>query len=213
MTEDIQAWVEEELHPDLQPFVIEHPALGPYVHHPLVIGTALIPGVLNHQYRQKVERLTDSQAWEPGYIWLFEKPYRLEFFNAWYLSHRVSVEDLRQYLPDLWTSTEFPLGSDDDGEWLINLFREIGFYSDNGWAAPKQPMPIFRGGRQDGMSWTLDRRVATFFAKRFNPEQPLPLYSAIAPPESVLAVFMDARGESEVVVDPSLLTEVEEIAI
>ena len=199
----------EPLHSDLASRRI-HVADGIYIiHHPLVVDLAIIPEALNRKYRQKLYRL--AQETDPEkIIWLYERPYRMTTLLGMWEEGLIDRQQLRRLLPQIWIDGE---GNDDtdqedyeDRQKIIHLFREMGFFSDNGWAAPTQPMPLWRGGSPHGMSWTLARRTAEFFTSRY-PGRPRALYRAVAPPNAVLAVFMDARGESEVVVDPTMLQE------
>ena len=210
MMERLTQIMEEPLLPELAKTIIEIPSGGQFVHHPLVVGILCMNGLMNHQYQAK-KAILDGEPWEPRHIWLYENPYRLQMLAEWYADGILDLPDLQKLLPEVWVNSEYPVGATGQSEWLITLFRAAGFYSDNGWAAPKVPMPVYRGGHSEGMAWTLDKQVATFFAKRF--QDGTSLYSAIAPPEAILAIFMDARGESEVVVDPDYLTEVQELAL
>jgi hypothetical protein len=99
------------------------------------------------------------------------------------------------------------------------LFARAGFISTAGRPAPTEPLVIWRGQRDrraPKMSWTTDRDRAVWFAHRYGlVSRPSVLYRAVAPPEAVLA-FIDSehdRAETEVIVNPHLLRDVEKVSM
>jgi hypothetical protein len=127
---------------------------------------------------------------------------------------------LAQLLPSAWSGSEWPepLGQ---RSW-VRLFRHAGFVAETkeggrwpdgvplpwGTAGPPMaPLTIYRGvspgARIKGMSWTLDRERAGWFAKRLEVLYgPGTVYVADVAPTGVLAYF---AKEQEVVVDPRAL--------
>ena len=196
----------EELLPELADSLITLPQGLQMVHHPLVVEIAVMPGALNRKLRDRQERLTRETDPET-ILWLHERPYRLTKLKEMWEDGKIDRTTLPHLLGRFWRDSEGSSDEEQDSSWIIGMFREAGFLCDIGWNPPQQPMPVWRGGLPCGMSWTLDRNVAEYFSSRFR-QHARPLYQAIAPPEAVLAVFMDARAESEVVADPSLLQEV-----
>jgi hypothetical protein len=76
------------------------------------------------------------------------------------------------------------------------------------WEGLPQKVPIWRGFRGDrgkGISWSVKREKAVWFANRFAKELPdlgaLTLASGVVDKKDILAYFA-GRGEAEVVVDP-----------
>jgi hypothetical protein len=122
---------------------------------------------------------------------------RLELFlNFWnmcdapWLYRSVFAQELRHIL------TRIPLKEclpDDELDWFISLPSEIA---------------VFRGcerGRERGLAWTTDLKVALGFAQGKRCRNRLPtLMTAVIPKEHVFGVFLD-RKESEIVVDPRRL--------
>lgn len=145
------------------------------------------------------------------------------------LADMVPAEALPSLLPHAWVfSTHYP-STHANTETYVAMFRRAGFVSDHRDAEPPtEPMTVYRGvphARAEGadaIAWTLDLDVARVFSHRLdNLADPAlfgehvhviepTVWRAIAPPESVLAMFCE-QNELEVVVDPGTLQEVEVI--
>lgn len=115
-----------------------------------------------------------------------------------------------------WTMAEWPAMTLDQEVWTSILEKAVDIethYLKDGEVRPLSELPetvtLWRGAipaRAEGMSWSSDRSKAQWFAKRFGGEARL--YEITIPAESlVLAIFEDARNESEWVIDPLLLAE------
>jgi hypothetical protein len=117
--------------------------------------------------------------------------------------------DPRRIVAYVWTGTEAP-PSQDQEEWIDMFSSVVGLFgrvSDTDEELSGE-LTVFRGHAGDeglpGMSWTLSREKAEWFARRF-PEYGEPVvYAATVQAEDVLGYFT-GRGESEVVVDPETL--------
>ena len=182
--------------------------------HPLVHTLLPVPAsLLNAMYERKSEmldRALKQAKWGRAMV-VHEKPYRLGFL----IERQCSIPDgeLEELLIKAWATSEFP--SDNDAAALIALFRRTGYITDSAGpdrTPPRLPLVVHRGGRPQGMAWTLRLEVAVKFAKRFRnvPGRDSGLWSALAPPHSVLALVTE-RDEAEVVLDPDLLVDVEEL--
>jgi hypothetical protein len=142
-------------------------------------------------------------------------------------------EQLREILRDEWTRCEAhqPYRAD-----FIQLFQRCGFITDAGedeWSETKQlpkrlsakTITIYRGNLGEdepvGISWTLKKETAQFFAKMsmslrgqflglYRPDGVPTVWSAKVDTKDILAYF-DGRGEKEVVVDPFTLRAVTRI--
>ena len=82
-------------------------------------------------------------------------------------------------------------------------------------ARPDSATTVFRGAtaeRRSGMSWTTDANRAHQFRQRHSWHAPTAVYRAVVKPDAVLAL-LERRGEGppEVVVDPRILTAVEQV--
>lgn len=90
---------------------------------------------------------------------------------------------------------------------MLKWFSQIGYTSNLSGI-----VTIYRGVSskkyRDGLSWTLDKDKAEWFATRFTQEGVV--YSATVKSENILYYITD-RGEEEIIVDPKKLIHVEKI--
>ena len=122
--------------------------------------------------------------------------------------------DPRRIVAYVWTDTEGP--SQQQGEW-IDVFSSVvdlfGRVSDTDEKLSGE-LSIFRGRSGDeelpGMSWTLSREKAEWFAGRFPQYGEPVVYSATVRAEEALGYFT-GRGESELVVDPETLRALRDV--
>ena len=132
----------------------------------------------------------------------------------WYLAGRLTTDDLRSVICEVWSSAEYPQQHLRLVDW-VDMFRRAGFVSERGAPAPTEPLTVYRGatwGRRRGMAWTTDEAMAEWFASRWRgvTDGETYVFTVNVEPAAVLA-FCDAddgRGESEVVVDPFMLPPV-----
>jgi hypothetical protein len=219
---------QEELHPDLAPYLVEddpNELFGTYIKHPLVFSIPHMPTLnasVNGLYKQKLKRMEESLregAWNTV-IYLHERPYRLWAFRA----HMASMNDAQYWelLGDIWVDSENIWQN--EAAWL-DCFHSTrpgsqGMMDDDERALLDTMPPkltIYRGfthpERVDGLSWTLNRERAEWFAHRLAREgNPRYLATAVVKTADVLAHFT-GRGEEEIVVLPEhrLETTTEEI--
>jgi hypothetical protein len=102
----------------------------------------------------------------------------------------------------------------DDCDLLVQMFREVGPGSDSlpEHFRSRKSLTIWRGASgchpEDagiGLSWTLNRRIACWFATRWGELDPVVVRVEV-PTSTVLAYIAD-RNEEEVIVDPFALPE------
>lgn len=139
------------------------------------------------------------------------KPYRLTFMK--YAGQYLSEKDFAEMLCNAWISSESPNSE------LLRMFRS----ADKSLLMTAEerkrldelddPVTVYRGVTPynaksvKAMSWTLDYEKALWFAKRFDSEGTV--YSAEIEKSHILALF-DGRNESEIVVEPACLLNIEE---
>lgn len=200
-----------ELHPALKRFQFDT-NLGPMVKHPFVFNSAIesIPFTIDHTnkiYEQKRqvrrERLDEKNY--AGYLWLFERPFRMEALAKLWRRGKITLDELRDMLPSFWTDTEMPQRHQDEP---VELFRATGFVTDDpeGWEklSKQKTITLYRGVdyeyelTADGPSWTRSLKVAEFFADRSPGEGDVFQYRAR--PSEALAYF-GGRDESEIILD------------
>ena len=135
-------------------------------------------------------------------------------YDAW-AAGQISDGDLRALIPDTWLYVDWPERIIGAGNW-VRLFRAAGFLSiPYGLPRPDGAITVFRGAaaeRRAGMSWTTDIDRADQFRQRHSWHAPTAVYRAVVTPDSVLAL-LERRGEGppEVVIDPRMLTAVEQV--
>ncbi|MCU1483683.1 MAG: hypothetical protein JWN67_429 [Actinomycetia bacterium] len=129
----------------------------------------------------------------------------------WREKGRVSDDELREVLVDVWTMNEWPLEALDLEVWL-ELFVTTGFVSDRpGEERPTVPVALYRGAAQEhraGMAWTTSRQTAEWFAERRTKlyGEPSIVWTVEAQPFAVLATAY-GRHEQEVIVYPALVAD------
>jgi hypothetical protein len=207
-----------DLHPDLVPYVQER-QIGTVLHHPLVIQIFFnerLHKLANQQYRQKIKLLEEAQQAEEWttIVYLHERPYRLSAFMD--IAERIMEVDEADYwelLADIWVDSESI--SMDQPLWLEALAtndpdtRAQHFMEERErdlLASLPRWVDIYRGvdvgGNEAGMSWTLDRDKAEWFARRYHGHGTL--LKCACPRDRIIAVLL-GRGEQEVIVDPATI--------
>ncbi len=198
----------EDLHPDLAA-CMESGSFGPSLRHPLVLDIMYaeqMNALLNERYLHK--RRAADKAREDGnqdaFIWLHERPFRLDAlleclsdFAAYYDVENLTTEEC-ELIESVWVDAEGPRVNRDI--WL-ELFQSVpcpalGDLPDE--------LTIYRGTVRednDGISWTLDEKMARFFARRFNGDRGVVKTKTIARSDALH--FTDARGEREIIYDPT----------
>lgn len=210
-----QATSTEPLHPDLAPWMEEDGPIGPMLKHPLVYELLPRPGIVNARYLAKKERLAEALAegnwWE--YVYLHSRPYRataLAVLKA-KVGDRMSTEELAHQIAWVWTDSEniheCHDAWDDLLEWMDPEARR--HLMDEEELAEFDALPeritVYRGCiadlNEDGLSWTLERKTASWFARRFaglREGEPRVLVGTVDKAD-VIAYFT-SRNEAEIVV-------------
>lgn len=203
---------DEDLHPDLRPHVLTDEDLGMQVlHHELVVQVPYLPklnAVVNQSYlakREAIERAVNDGDLS-RIIWLYERPYRLHAF----VRHMDAMDDETYWslLRDVWVDTEFPWRN--MSTWK-NLFaakrpyrRSFLMMPDEFNALSNMPkrVRVYRGCELEheadgcGISWTVRKDVAEFFARRF--DRGGSVITAEVDRGDIVAYF-DNRNEDEVI--------------
>jgi len=195
----------EELHPDLVPYVSEGP-LGKQLRHPLVYQFGMMGnGWANAYYLQKigdVKKALQNKKYD-SYVWLHERPYRIEAFKE--IEHLLSDTAYWKLVADIWTDTENQWQNYKEWKDLIGSKRSNRHYmmteeEDNLLRSLADEVTIYRGCQkginEKGLSWTLDKSIAEFFANRLG-KKGIVLEKKISK-SNIIAVFT-GRGETEVI--------------
>ena len=196
----------EPLHPDLIPYFEADGALGAQVRHPLIYQVPLWSnGSANAYYLQKKKDLEKAIA-EKNFnqiIYLHERPYRLQAFIS--IAEELSDSKYWSILSGIWTDTENQWQNLEQWKELLSANRSSRHYlMDESEVQLLNSLPEFvkiyrgcvKGLNEDGLSWTLDKAKAEFFANRFSKEGII--LEREIPKSEIIAVLL-GRGESEVI--------------
>jgi hypothetical protein len=195
----------EDLHPDLVPYVSDGP-LGKQLRHPLVYQIAMTGnGWANAYYLQKVgdvAKALENKKYD-SFVWLHERPYRVEAFIQ--IADKLPDTKYWSLLGSIWTDTENQWQNLEQWRELLSVNRSSRHYlMDESEVQLLNSLPelvtIYRGCvkglNEDGLSWTLDKAKAEFFANRFS-KGGIILEREI--PKSDIIAVLTGRGESEVI--------------
>jgi hypothetical protein len=150
---------------------------------------------------------------------------------SWWSDRKIDSKTLRALLAEVWVSEDAPGLRHEQSE-IVGIFRAAGFVSDSvpKKRRPRKPLLVYRGCHPAvarGLAWSLDQKEAKWFATEYHelavvralladpalklaPPQAGRLYRTMVMPNAVLAI-LHGRNETEIIVDPSMLGEVEEI--
>ena len=194
------------LHPDLVPYFETDGALGPQLRHPLVYQVPFFTnGSANAFYEQK-KKSVEQALKEKNYsrfVYLYERPYRLEVFKR--IANNLTDTQYWSLLSSVWVDTENQWQYLDTWTELLSANRSSRHYlMDESEVQLLNSLPEFvkiyrgcvKGLNEDGLSWTLDKAKAEFFANRFSKEGII--LEREIPKADIIAV-LTGRGESEVI--------------
>jgi len=211
------AWKSEPLIPELLGYVEKLPGFGTVLRSPLVYQVPLFtPGQANETYRLKKKAVKEAEARNDmgSVVFLHERAYRLDALVRYVVGADELTEqpcslvgldqEARDLAADVWIDSE-----------NIDQYLDVWGALFRGWE-PDMPlllgdrdeqaefnaMPdvlrVYRAGIDDGgWSWTLDPKIAVFFAKRFGSDHPME--TAIVKKSDVFG-YLSRRTESEVLV-------------
>lgn len=211
---------EEPLDPELEPWTYTDPQFGRCLKHPLVFEIGGVhPGLANHIFRTKKAELHNALArglWHT-YVFLHERPFRsAALIQLKQLAEkRVSPEEFAKLVGQVWTDTENHHQT--IAEWWLlwsfvddmQLRREL--MTDEEWQALTelpQTVTVYRGCVTDlndteGLSWTLDRDKAVWFANRFRElaGSGSPIVHVGEVNKNDILAYFQSRNEEEIVSD------------
>jgi hypothetical protein len=199
--EQVKAMMTEPLHPELQACVDLSGRL-PVIAHPLIHQIYGFPaGYVNRQFEQKkqdLQRARKAGDWH-RYVFIYERPYR----TGHLLTVPLHGREFAQLARDVWVDSE-NINQNLD-EWA-QVFSQTHGYD---WMdidereellAMDDVIEIYRGVCDDGgVSWSLERKVAEFFAKRRVNGSTGQVLAGTVSTDNVFA-YLASRGESEIIV-------------
>jgi hypothetical protein len=197
----------EELHPDLLPYV-EESEFGKMLRHPLHYEVPWIfsNAMANRRYEEKlkmVQKAIDSQDWQK-YVWLHERPYRIDAFKE--VQDFLEDSEYWRLLGQIWTDTENGWANLDDWKELLGSDRAKRNYlmdwdEQMAHESLADTVTVYRGCQkglnENGISWTFKYEKAQWFATRLGKEG-IVLEKQV-PKRDIIAVFT-GRNEFEAVI-------------
>lgn len=210
----------ERLHPDLEKYLITDRD-GVRLNHPLVQFLRFDPddvGLLNRSYQKKCKDLAhafDQEDWYT-FIILHERPYRLDAFMQ--IAHEMPYRKFWALLSMVWMDAHILWRNEAIWRELWNEDRPCKQYAMNATerkAFKRLPdeITVYRGigdgNTINGMSWTLDRDKAIWFA-RSNAEPPV-LLTGRAMKSDAHALLL-GRKEKEIVLERCEVIATERLA-
>jgi hypothetical protein len=206
MVKRLQLEITEPLHPELIPYLEQSDMGWAMLRHPLVYQVPFFSnGSANAYYEQKknaVEKAIEDKNYKQ-FVWLFERPYRVEAFIK--IADKLSDTDYWRLLSDVWIDTENQYAYLKQWKKLLASKRPNRHYmmteeEDNILRALAQEVTIYRGCQkginEDGLSWTLDKGKAKFFANRFG-KKGIILERTVS--KNDIVAVLTGRGEAEVI--------------
>jgi hypothetical protein len=194
-----------KLNPELQQFLTDTP-IGQYIKHPLVFQPFISTTIANQQLEQKynqIRKALDTKNFNQ-FIFLHERPYRLLAFVD--IKRNLNNKNYWKLLSNIWTDTE---NSYQDLETWRKLFQSKRNHKENLMDEQEletlesldNELVVYRGCvknlNENGLSWTLDKNQAKWFANRFEKDGVV-LEKQISK-KSIVAYF-NGRNEEEVIV-------------
>ncbi|KZR56951.1 hypothetical protein [Bacillus badius] len=150
----------------------------------LLLSTIVDKSILIRSYLKLFKEIPDQEKFD-----LFIKVYNRSEYHFDELDERF-LEQLMKYRPS--NSIYNPLSSFLEKE-MIEVYRGVG----------KLSLPASKG-----FSWTLDKKVAEWFASRFSDGGAV--YRACIRPDKIIA-YIKERNEEEIILLPSFLENIAEI--
>ena len=224
-------WAAEVLDPELEAHIEVGDAGWTMLRHPLVYAVPYFPAenkrlnTLLRMKRDTVARGIERHEWS-SVIFLHERPYRLAALCEH--QRQMTHTEYWQAVRDVWVDSENIrhnrstwrklLTSKRPGRWHCAMGDEdrallaATFPDSTSTATVWRGHGPMEGGRRMGLSWTLDREKAEWFARRngrLNGHPPVLSESRVACPDVLLAVT--TRGEQEFVVLPDVLLGVRRV--
>lgn len=207
---------DEELHPDLAPYLMEMRSC-PMLNHPLVFSmfhTDQMNAWANEQYRRKLDAVAkaDAACDYHSYIWLHEAPYRVKALQR--IVSRLCSSDFWDMVSAVWQDSENVWQHRTTWRhlWMSETpGREMAMDEQEReqFAALPAMLTIYRGVKlrsaMRGLSWTLDRERAEYFANRLVMKRQHPMVLTCEVPKAETIAYLNGRREAEIVVHPKVV--------
>lgn len=202
---------EEALLPELEASLIERNGIH-FLHNDLIIlpfYNKQLNAYANSLYEQKRKMLEDASHKKDWHRWVFthERAYRWDALLS--IMHQLQHKEFGELFSDVWTDSENIWQHERQIRRALS-FRQpsFSFMMDDDEQARYDALPdivtIYRGHHRDeneaGMSWTLDRSVAEWFARRLCSAKHTPRVVTAQTHKSNIVAYLKGRGEQEVII-------------
>ena len=207
---------DERLHPDLKPWLLKLRRGPLFLNHPLVQELSVDPSkaaLINWRFEQKKIRVQEALDAKDlyRYVFLHERPYRLPAFHEFMRKVETDDQTYWEMVSSIWIDSEniWQNRAEWGRLWSSPRPGKYQFVMDDDERARFDQLPdiveVYRGINNKkhvklGLSWTLSRAKAEWFAKRYaglDESLNLVLTGQIAR-KDIHAVIL-GRGEQEVV--------------
>jgi hypothetical protein len=200
---------------------VEHILAHPF-YHVVGIDHLVLAGIISRddikdsvaKNRDEYENLCSKSEFEAA-LYCVHKAYRAEYLLA--LIEANGVEALYPAIGSVWISVEnidrdYDLWQDIWSAVVGETGNNLAIMDDEDqaeYAALADTITIYRGfrskGGEYGWSWTLDRKIAEWFAYRFTG---VPMIATATIPKVAALAYFGGRSESEIVVQPDQFSEI-----
>lgn len=201
----------EELDVILQDYLRDGP-LGQMIHHPLIIEIIYDENfntMINQRFKRKEQEvaLALHNKDYSRYLFLHERPYRANALNEilhvipkekyWDLVHSVYIDTENYYENKKFWDMVFTSTFDVPEKYKLQT--------------EEKEVLVYRGfsekGAERGISWTLDKEVAMWFANRWNQKQPGVAVAKVD--RSQIVCYYEGRSEKEVILNPEFVKKMD----
>jgi hypothetical protein len=209
----------EDLHPELAECLTDG-ALGRMIHNRYIIEPIYheqMNALTNARYVAK--KLAAEEALAQGnasrFVYLNERPYRFEAFMEAIAARAVDEEEtFNTLLSSVWMDSENIHAYVEEWKSVWKLSNPALIMSDEDrviFDSLPATITIYRGldnvtGTLEGMSWTVSKERAKWFAKRFSAVEPVIASVTIA--KDKIYAYLGGRNEEEIVVNPDDLEDI-----
>lgn len=193
-----------KLYPELEQYIVETP-IGQYIKHPLVCQPYLSATLANQQLEQKYKFLRKALKTKnfDQYIYLHERPYRINAFQD--IKKDLDNKTYWKLLSSIWIDTE---NSWQDIKTWKKLFKSKRSDKENlmdgqeleTFESLDNELIVYRGCvkglNENGLSWTLSKEQAKWFAQRFSKDGIVKQKRIF---KKDIVAYFNGRGEEEII--------------
>lgn len=173
---------DEKLDPELEAWIDDTGSMGPMIKHPLVYDLTGVqfPAPANERLKYKKAALAkaiEEKRWESA-VFLHERPHRAHALWKIAVEHGAEIDNETYWglVGGVWVDSENIYQNEEEWEYLFESERPgrehmMDEEEQAALAALPDTLTVYRGCHrelnEDGLSWTLDRDRAAWFARRF----------------------------------------------